>query len=465
MQEINKVSVIGLGYVGLPLTCLISEKFEGRVVGFDVNQSYIAEIEGGSLNIADAKLSAAMQMTQNRVKTVFTSDSSELSGSDLFIVCVPTPVTDDRLPDFGPLEGALSSLASHMTPGCIVVVESTVFPGTCDDVVIPMLERLSGLTVADDFAVIHCPERINPGDKIWSTENIPRVIGGSSRLATLAVAEFYAVLMGGSVIEVSKINASELRSHIIDKFGNISAKQIEQGTVVVMESLRDAEAVKAMENTVRDVNIAFVNELAKIADALNVNIVDVIKGMATKPFGNGPYFPGGGVGGHCIAVDPEWLKEASIKNGYFPELIQLSRNINNGMPSYVVEQLRTLLDTKCEKIGSIKVLVLGLAYKKNVADYRESPSFQVIDILSNTGCEVLTFDPLLPELSTEESLYAALNIAEACILMTDHDSIVQDLESYDWSCLTGQLGYFVDGRNVIDSSIFPNQVSYKGIGR
>lgn len=465
MREIKKVSVIGLGYVGLPLTCLISEKFEGKVVGFDVNQSRIADIEEGSLNVAEAKLSAAIQMTHNREETVFTSDSSELGGSDLFIICVPTPVTEDKLPDFGPLEGALLSLATHMTPGCTVVVESTVFPGTCDDVVIPMLERLSGLTVTEDFAVIHCPERINPGDNIWSTENIPRVIGGSSRLATSAVAEFYAVLMGGSVIEVSEISASELRSHIIDESGNISAKQIEQGTVVVMKSLRDAEAVKAMENTARDVNIAFVNELAKIADVLNVDIVDVIKGMATKPFGNGPYFPGGGVGGHCIAVDPEWLKEASMKNGYFPELIQLCRDVNNGMPSYVVEQLRTLFDSRCEEIGSIKVLVLGLAYKKNVADYRESPSFQVIDILSDIGCEVRTFDPLLPELSSEASVYAALNIADACILMTDHDSIVQDLDSYDWSRLTGPLRYFVDGRNVIDCSILPCRVAYKGIGR
>jgi len=269
---------------------------------------------------------------------------------------------------------ATKDIAPHLNKGDLIVVESTVFPGTCEDVVLPLLEEHSALKVGKDVYLAHCPERVNPGDLFWTTENIPRVVGATTDEGVKVAAQFYSTLLGGEILDIGDIR-NKLRPKFRKSDDGYTAAKTPYRSVTMMHSIRDAEAVKAMENTVRDVNIAFVNELAKISDVLNLDVVDVIDGMATKPFGKGPFFPGVGVGGHCIAVDPEWLRAASASAGYIPELIQLSRNTNNSMPAYTVGLLQNALNDHGYPLKGTDIAIIGVAYKKNVDDLRESPFF------------------------------------------------------------------------------------------
>ena len=329
----------------------------------------------------------------------------------------------------------------------------------------PYLEKKTGKKVGDDFQLAHCPERVNPGDDFWTTENIPRVVGATTYKGTKYAAEFYVSILGGELYDVRDVRKS-LRpkvAHAETKSGYEIA-QPPLGSVTMMRSIRDAEAVKAMENTVRDVNIAFVNELAKISDVLNLDVVDVIDGMSTKPFGKGPFFPGAGVGGHCIAVDPEWLKDAAKRAGYMPEIIQLARNTNNGMPEYAISLLQDALNEKALPIKGTRITVLGVAYKKNVDDARESPFFEIHDILKKKGAELSIYDSWINRENTSETLEGALKDSKAIFIVTDHDDCINQLESLDLAKLGIEV--VVDGRNCLDSEqLIAQGILYRGIGR
>ncbi len=230
-----------------------------------------------------------------------------------------------------------------------------------------------------------------------------------------------------------------------------------------MESIRDAEAVKVMENTVRDVNIAFVNELAKISDVLKLNVVDIIDGMWTKPFGKGPFYPGIGVGGHCIAVDPEWLKTAAVRAGYIPQIIQLARATNNGMPSYAISVLEKAAERAGLALNKVKVLLLGVSYKPNVADPRESPVYAVRDLLEDKGVSVLTYDNCYEAENTVFDLYSGLEQSDAVILITDHSELVSQLRKTNFKKF--ELKVFIDGRNCLSADLFKDcEIIYQGIG-
>jgi UDP-N-acetyl-D-glucosamine dehydrogenase len=340
----RKVAVIGLGYVGLPLAALCAKKGY-RVVGLDANEQVVASLEEGKCYIRDGATERLLADAIASNNFHATSNSERISDCDIYLICVPTPVDANNEPDLGPLESACRVVASHLVKHDLVVVESTVFPGTCEQVVAPLLEEISGLDVDTDFFLAHCPERVNPGDLFWTSENIPRVVGATSEPGVQMAAELYASILGGKIFDVRDIKKS-LSPKFSETSQGLHIAHVPLGSVTKMRSIRDAEAVKAMENTVRDVNIAFVNELAKISDVLDLDVVDIIDGMATKPFGKGPFYPGVGVGGHCIAVDPEWLKAASKKAGYMPEMIQLARMTNNGMPEYTVSILQDLLNER-----------------------------------------------------------------------------------------------------------------------
>jgi len=246
--------------------------------------------------------------------------------------------------------------------------------------------------------------------------------------------------------------------------GGLHVSQVPLGSVTMMRSIRDAEAVKAMENTIRDVNIAFVNELAKISDVLGLDVVDIIDGMATKPFGKGPFYPGVGVGGHCIAVDPEWLKAASKKAGYMPEMIQLARSTNNGMPEYTVSLLQNMLNDRGLPLKGTQILVLGVAYKKNVDDPRESPFYEVKELLEKKGAKVDVFDSWISFENTVESLDDGLNKAKAVLIVTEHSDVISELKLKDLENLP--LEVIVDGRNCLKAEDVRLQgVLYSGIGR
>ena len=270
--------------------------------------------------------------------------------------------------------------------------------------------------------------------------------------------------MGGGVFDVRSIKTSINPKFGLNADGSLHVSQVPLGSVTMMRSIRDAEAVKAMENTVRDVNIAFVNELAKISDVLKLDVVDIIDGMATKPFGKGPFYPGVGVGGHCIAVDPEWLKAASKKAGYMPEMIQLARFTNNGMPEYTVSLLQDLLNDRGLPLKGTQILILGVAYKKNVDDPRESPFYEVKNLLVKKGAKIDVFDSWVGFENTVDSLDEGLNKAQAVIIVTEHSDLIEEFKSKNLENLP--LEVILDGRNCLKAEDIRSQgVLYSGIGR
>jgi len=457
------VCVVGLGYVGLPLAALCAKKGY-EVIGLDVDQTVVDKVNRGLSHIKDLEVERLVESGHITKRLKATMSVNDISSSTIFLICVPTPVDDDKDPDLLPLFSAIDAIAPFLKKEDLVVVESTIFPGTCEQEVIPRLESITNMKVGDDFYVAHCPERVNPGDQFWTSENIPRVVGATSEKGLKKAAEFYASILGGGIFDVRSIKSSMNPKFSLNVDGSLNVSQVPLGSVTMMRSIRDAEAVKAMENTVRDVNIAFVNELAKISDVLNLDVVDIIDGMATKPFGKGPFYPGVGVGGHCIAVDPEWLKAASKKAGYMPEMIQLARSTNNGMPEYTVSLLQNMLNDCGLPLKGTQVLVLGVAYKKNVDDPRESPFYEVKELLEKKGANVDVFDSWIGFENTVQSLDEGLKKAIAALIVTEHSDLITELKSKDLENLP--LKVIVDGRNCLKSEDVCSQgVLYSGIGR
>lgn len=458
----HKIAVIGLGYVGLPLAALCAKKGY-QVAGLDAKESIVASLQQGRCHIRDEAVERllAEAIASNNFRA--TADSDEITDCNIYLICVPTPVDANNDPDLEPLQGACRVVAPYLEKGDLVVVESTVFPGTCEQVVAPLLEEISGLHAGNDFYLTHCPERVNPGDPFWTSENIPRVVGATSSDGVDLAAGFYASILGGDIFDVREIKQS-----LYPKFrkteDGLHVSHVPLGSVTKMHSIRDAEAVKAMENTVRDVNIAFVNELAKISDVLGLDVVDIIDGMATKPFGKGPFYPGVGVGGHCIAVDPEWLKAASKKAGYMPEMIQLARMTNNSMPEYTVSILQDLLNERGYPINGTQIAVLGVAYKRNVDDPRESPFYKLREILQKKGAQLSIFDSWVTSENTVQSIDACLEQAKAVVIVTEHFDVIEKLSTLDFS--SSAIEAVVDGRNCLDGDVIKRQnVLYRGIGR
>lgn len=458
----KNVAVVGLGYVGLPLAALCASKGY-KVTGLEVNASVVEKLNRGQSHIKDEVVEGLLSEAHRSGNFIATSVVEDAANCSIYLVCVPTPVDSNNDPDLKPLESAIEMIAPLIVDGDMLIVESTVFPGTCEQIVIPLIERLCDKKVGLDFELAHCPERVNPGDLFWTSENIPRVVGATTEKGTMRAAQFYASILGGEII-----NVREVRNSLKPKFScqgdQLKVAQVPLGSVTMMRSIRDAEAVKAMENTVRDVNIAFVNELAKISDVLQLDVVDIIDGMSTKPFGKGPFYPGIGVGGHCIAVDPEWLKAASARAGYMPEMIQLSRITNNGMPDYSVSLCQDLLNEAGLPVKNSRIALLGVSYKRNVDDPRESPFYQVRDLLLGKGAELSVYDSWYTLENTADTLGKTLDGAQAIIIVTEHDDIIAQLQSMDLAKLG--IKVLIDGRNCLEPEQVTKQgVLYHGIGR
>lgn len=419
----SKVSIVGLGYVGLPLALLASKKGHD-ITGIDLSEDKVKSVNERHDPLHDEYVAENIKAT----KLMAASDFSSIPESEIVIVCVPTPVRNGYQPDLGPLEGAASSISKNLKPGTLVVIESTINPGVCDEEIIPLIEQESGLKINKDFYVSHCPERINPGDKKWNVENIPRVAGSSAPEGLARTLEFY--------------------------------ESIVDAKIKPMGSIKEAEAVKIVENSFRDVNIAFVNELAMSFSKLGIDVRNVIEGAATKPFAFMAHFPSVGVGGHCIPVDPYYLIEYARGYGFEHEFLSLARSINNRMPDFTVQQLIEGLSEAKTSIEGARVAVLGLSYKPNVADDRESPSYKLIKILGDKGAHVTSFDPYLPAKSTAKSLEEALKDADALILATSHEQFM-GLPTADL-----KIKVFVDGRNAFNRADFADKdIIYRGIGR
>ncbi|MBI4093015.1 MAG: nucleotide sugar dehydrogenase [Candidatus Kerfeldbacteria bacterium] len=419
------VAIVGLGYVGLPLACLASEK-GWRVFGIARDPKKIAQINAGVSPVPEAALNRWLK----RVNVIATDDFSVVRKASIIVVAVPTPVDEFYNPDLTPIRNACEGIRPFLRRGQTVILESTVNPGVCEEVIKPILEK-SRFRVGRNIFLAHCPERIDPGNRRWTVRNIPRVLGATDQSGLSRALAFYQGII--------------------------------EAPIKPMRSIKEAEAVKIFENSFRDVNIAFVNEMAKSFSRLGIDTLDVIAGAKTKPFAFLAHYPAAGIGGHCIPVDPYYLIERAKRSGFEHEFLKLARQINNSMPAYTVDLLIHVLNEQKIALNAVRVGILGLAYKANVADTRESPSFKVISILKEYGSKFEIFDPRVPLQSTVRTLTELLKKCRALILMTDHE----EFRHLDPRRLKQRgIVAIIDGKNALDKERFLRAgIAYRGIGR
>ncbi|MDO8509232.1 MAG: nucleotide sugar dehydrogenase [Nanoarchaeota archaeon] len=421
MKRKQKVAVIGMGYVGFPLACAIARSKKYEVYGIDIDEKKIEQIKRRISPVEDKQA----QKDIKKVKINATTDLSTLKEMKYIIICVPTPIDHNKNPDLTPVKRATESIAKNLKKGQLIILESTVNPGVCEEVILPILEE-TGLKGGIDFELAHCPERINPGDANWNVYNIPRNIGGLTLEGTKKIGNFYRTF----------INAP----------------------IKVMSSLKTVESTKIIENTFRDINIAYVNELAKSFDKLGIDVMEVINGASNKPFAFMAHYPGCGVGGHCIPVDPYYLIDYAAKNGFNHNLLKVARKINNSMPMYTVDKLVKKLNDLDVPLKDAKIGVLGISYKANMGDIRESPSLEMISKLKKMGCDVFTYDPYCPEESNAE-LDEILNECVGVIIATNHKQFTKIKK---WK----NIRIIIDGRNCLSKTNIGKKVTfYDGIGR
>jgi UDP-N-acetyl-D-glucosamine dehydrogenase len=412
----RRVVVVGQGYVGLPLAVRAVERgFD--VVGLDLDEARVKRIGAGDSpveDISDERLRAALETRRYRP----TVDTRDCAGFDIAIISVPTPLREGA-PDLSFIESATHALADHLRPGACVVLESTTYPGTTEELVGPILAETSGLAVGTDFALGYSPERIDPGNPTWTLENTPKVVSGVDAASLRAVQSFY--------------------DEIVDE-------------TVPVSSPKEAELTKLLENTFRHVNIALMNELAVFAHALGIDIWEAIDAASTKPFGYLRFTPGPGVGGHCLPIDPSYLSWRVRRSlGETFRFVELANDVNDHMPVYVVQRLMEGLNDRSMAVRGRRILLLGLAYKRNTGDARESPSQPIARKLVELGAEVVAADPHVDEALVPDGVVkvtldeAEIRRADAVVVLVDHDAFDLDLVSRAASyvldtrrCVTGE---------------------------
>ena len=383
-----KLGVVGLGYVGLPLA--VEASLQGlNVIGYDINSGRVEMINKGLSPIEDISTEELTDALKNFHSTI---DSKELSECKNIVISVPTPLTDYQ-PDLSYVIDAAKTVGKNLVSNQVIVLESTTYPGTTLEVLIPNLEEQSGLIAGKDFFVGYSPERIDPGNKVWKFKNTPKVISGINVDSTKKIKEFY--------------------ESIIDE-------------TVVVNGTKEAEMVKLLENTYRHVNIALINELAMLCEMLDIDIWEVVNAAKTKPFGFESFKPGPGVGGHCIPVDPEYLSFKTRQIGKPVRFVELAQEINNSMPTYVVNRVSDLLNSKDKILRNSKILLLGVAYKKDISDMRESPAVDIAQLLLNKSVKVSFYDPFVQEFFVSgdsinrETDEKAFNNYDMILVLTPH---------------------------------------------
>ena len=412
------VGVIGLGYVGLPLTVAFAEA-GFRTVGIDVDEARVKSVVRGESYIADvpsttlAALVARDETKEARLSAV--ADYGALEEADVAIVCVPTPLSKTKDPDLSHVVAATEEISSRLRPGMLVVLESTAYPGTTEEIILPRLQSANGrdLVPGRDFFLAFSPERIDPGRTDWTVRNTPKVIGGVTE----------------QCLEVAK----KLYEAAVQK-------------VVPVSSPKVAEMAKLLENTFRATNVALVNEIAIICSRLGVDVWEVIDAAKTKPFGFMPFYPGPGLGGHCIPVDPQFLAWKLRTLNYNARFIQLAEEINLGMPAYVVGKVTDALNDSGKPVKGSRVLVVGVAYKADVGDIRDSPALDVIDLLREKGATVSYHDPHVPRLDLDGRSMESVRLAKEELEGADCVVITTAHSSYDWQWVVRNSRLIVDTR-------------------
>jgi len=410
------LAVTGLGYVGLPLA-REAVRAGLEVVGFDVSAEVVDALNEGRSHVDD--VSDADVSTMLDAGFCATTDESELGQADTVVICVPTPLSDEGGPDLGPVRAAAQVLAHHLRRGMLVVLESTTYPGTTEEVLAPILEE-SGLKVGLDFNLAFSPERIDPGNATFGLRNTPKVVGGYTPACTQRAAAFY-----GKFVE----------------------------TVVTARGTREAETAKLLENTYRHVNIALVNEMARFCHELDIDLWDVIGLAATKPFGFQAFYPGPGVGGHCIPIDPNYLSHSvQARLGYPFRFVELAQEINASMPNYVARRAQDILNSEGKAVNGATVLLLGVTYKPNIADLRESPAVPLAKRLEELGATVQFHDPHVTtwhahghSVGRVPDLDDALRTADLTILLQGHSA-------YDFASIAATAKRVLDTRGVVPTS-------------
>ena len=422
------VGIVGLGYVGLPLMLRFTE-VGFPVLGFDIDEVKVAKLNNGESYIGHIPSAAIAEKRQQEVqlgggKTVplldATSDYSRASAADVLILCVPTPLNRHREPDLSFVRHTIESLQPYLRRGQMISLESTTYPGTTEEELRSRIEK-SGFIIGKDVFLVYSPEREDPGNPIYNTKNIPKVCGGSTK----------------ECLEVGQV----LYSMVV-------------GQVVPLSSTRAAELTKLLENIYRAVNIGLVNELKIVADRMGLDIREVIDAAATKPFGFTPFYPGPGLGGHCIPIDPFYLTWKAREYGINTRFIELAGEVNTAMPHWVVGKVIDALNEKGQSLKGAKILVLGLAYKKNVDDPRESPAMEIMEILRSKGADLCYSDPHVPvfppmrrhqfELQSVELTPEALQHLDCVLLITDHDDFPYDLIAAHAALIVDTRGVYRD---------------------
>jgi UDP-N-acetyl-D-glucosamine dehydrogenase len=421
-----RFGVIGLGYVGLPLSVAIVDAGY-PVVGLDVSKDVVDWLNAGTSHVEDVEPHAVMAM---REKGMFeaTLDAARLAECDVISICVPTPLSKTRDPDVSYVVAAARAVAGALRPGQLVILEPTTYPGTTREVMLPLLEE-TGLEVGRDFFLCFSPERVDPGNQVWQVHNTPKVIGGT----TPACAHMGATAYG----------------EVLD-------------TIVRVTTTEAAELTKLLENTFRAINIALVNEMAQVADKLDVDIWEVIEAANTKPFGFMKFTPGPGIGGHCIPLDPHYLSWKMKTLNYRTRLIEVAGEINAEMPEYVMHKVREALHEHRKPVMDTRILVLGVSYKKDVGDVRESPAIDIMRLLEEQGADVRYHDPFVPEVREGRTTRTGVELSAEEIAAADCVVIVTDHTSIDYELVVAKSRLVVDTRNATRGLASPNIVRLSG---
>lgn len=419
------IGIIGMGYVGQPLALRFSEMgFE--VIGFDHDRSKVDLLNSGKSeieHIPNKKIQNALNFGMR-----CTIDMSQAKFADALILCVPTPLNKYREPDLSYVVNTIDSLSPYLRPGHLVALESTTYPGTTNEVVVPRVEK-TGLETGSDVFVVYSPEREDPGNKEYTTRSIPKIVGGHT----------------DSCLETGAL----LYKQVID-------------TVVEVSSPAVAEMSKLLENIYRAVNIGLVNEMKVISDKMGIDIFEVVDAAGTKPFGFTPYYPGPGIGGHCIPIDPFYLTWKAREYGLHTRFIELSGEINSSMPNYVVQKLKSALNEKCKSLNTAKVLVLGIAYKRDVDDMRESPAVTMMEIMRAEGADIHYSDPhvpIFPEMRNHSFDLKSVDLNKESLPLFDVVLLATDHSSFDYDLIQKYSNLVIDSRGVYRDKNLKNIVS------
>lgn len=418
-----KIGVIGLGYVGLPLAVEFS--LAGfNVIGFDVDYEKIEKINNGLSYIPDVETSEIASLVEKR-KLVATDDFSHIASLDVIFICVPTPFTKAKAPDISYIISATRSIKEHLKKDKLIILQSTTYPGTTEEIVVPILEE-TGLKAEKDFFVAFSPERIDPGNKTYTIKNTPKVVGGLTKASTEL-----ACLLFSQIIEPKNVHP--------------------------VSSPKHAELCKLLENTFRAVNIALVNELTLLCRRMGIDVWEVIDAASTKPFGFMKFSPGPGVGGHCIPVDPFYLSWKAREFDFSTKFIELAAEINLSMPRYVVSLIASLLNQKGYPLNGSKIFVLGAAFKRDIDDFRNSPSLSIMELLLDENVELFYNDPYIPSIKVKDRAFNSTQISKDTLKEMDCVVIATDHSTYPYKDIVENANLIVDTRNAT-AGILSNKI-------